>query len=118
MYSTPLSIDLHSALGHVWFESYDRDTVTTEREVSPMDVLATVPRAPFVLPADPLTRTAYLRSRVGTRIMLSSGDFSIDGMLVTVIAPAANSDHPTPVVIIDTGLERIAGPVLEGDMLV
>lgn len=83
-----------------------------------MDVLETVRRAPSVLPRDPIARAAYLRTRIGTRVMLTSGDFSIEGMLVTVISPAVHAEHPTPVVVIDTGLERVAGPILEGDLLV
>lgn len=83
-----------------------------------MDVLATVRRAPTALPNDPVARAAYLRTRIGTRVMLTNGDFAIEGMLVTVISPAVHAEHPTPVVVIDTGLERVAGPVLEGDRLV
>lgn len=82
-----------------------------------MGVLVTVPRAPFVLPLDPSIRAAFLRTKIGTRIVLMSGDFSIEGMLVTVIDPTLHGDRPTPLVIIDTGLERIAGPVLDGDLL-
>lgn len=82
-----------------------------------MDAVSTVRRAPFVLPANPMVRAEYLRTRIGSRIVLASGDFIIEGILVTVIAPAMHGEHPSPVVIIDTGLERIAGPVLEGDSL-
>ena len=83
-----------------------------------MDVFATVHRASSVLPADPMLRTAYLRTRIGTSIRLTSGSFSIEGVLVTVIAPAVGAPHPSPVIIIDTGLERVAGPVVVGDTLV
>jgi hypothetical protein len=69
------------------------------------------------LPVDPYMRAAYLETKVGSRVVLTSGDFAIEGILVTVLQPAKFADHPTPVVIIDTGLERVAGPVLEGDRL-
>jgi len=92
--------------------------VTIERgEVSPMNAITAVSRAPFALPADPLERYSALKLMAGSYITLTSGDFTVSGVLTTVIAPAAGADHPAPVVVIDTGWERIAGPVLGGDCL-
>ena len=82
-----------------------------------MDVVTTIRRPPTVLSADPLVRAAMLRARIGTNVRLTSGDFSLDGLLVTVVAPAMHSENPAPVVVIDTGMERVAGPVLAGDIL-
>lgn len=82
-----------------------------------MSALTEARRARSNLPTDPYVRAAFLSTRVGMRIMVTSGDFVIEGILVTVLQPAKFADHPTPVVIIDTGLERVAGPILEGDWL-
>lgn len=74
-------------------------------------------RAPLVLPHDPATRFAVLQSLVGTFVRISSGDFTIEGTLVTVVRPAYHSDSPNPIVLIDVQGERIAGPVLPGDVV-
>ena len=79
-----------------------------------MDVL-TVHRAASVLPADPFVRAAFLRTKIGSYLTLSSGDFEVAGMLVSVVDPAQHGDRQAPVVVIDTGTERVAGPVLAGD---
>jgi len=83
-----------------------------------MSATAAIRRASLVLPVDPFERAAYLQTLVGSYVTLYSGDFEVTGMLVTVVQPARHAEHPAPVVIIDTGLERVAGPVLEGDRLV
>lgn len=82
-----------------------------------MDTLTVDRRSPFTLPVDPFIRSAYLRAKIGSHVVLSSGDFEVTGMLVSVIEPAKYADRPVPVVVIDTGVERVAGPVLEGDRL-
>jgi hypothetical protein len=74
-------------------------------------------RAPLVLPHDPATRFALLQTMVGSYIRLNSGDFAIEGTLVTVVRPAMFSEAPNPIVILDVNGERIAGPVLPGDVL-
>jgi len=90
-----------------------------EREVTPMttETLTRAKRA-YTLPIDPFLRSEFLRTRIGTHVMLFSGDFTVTGMLVAVLDPAKHADRPVPVVIIDTGLERIAGPVIDGDRLI
>lgn len=74
-------------------------------------------RAPLVLPHDPAARFALLEPLVGTFVRIASGDFVIEGTLVTVVRPALFSDAPNPIVVIDVHGERIAGPVLPGDTL-
>lgn len=74
-------------------------------------------RSPLVLPHDPAARFVILQSLVGTFVRIASGDFVIEGTLVTVVRPALFSDSPNPIVVIDVHGERIAGPVLPGDTL-
>jgi hypothetical protein len=83
-----------------------------------MTVSTVTRRASSVLPSDPYERSAFLTTLIGSYITLSSGDFEISGVLITVIQPALHAERPAPVVIIDTGLERIAGPILAGDAIV
>ena len=79
---------------------------------------ATAKRAPLVLPVDSTERGAYLSTMLGSYITLISGDCEVAGVLVTVIQPARYADHAAPVVVIDNGIERVAGPVLVGDRLI
>lgn len=81
-----------------------------------MDVLTATRRA-SVLPVDPYLRAAFLRTKIGSYITLSSGDFEMSGVLVSVLDPAIHAENPVPVVVIDTGVERVAGPVITGDRL-
>ena len=83
-----------------------------------MNTAAVIRQASFALPTDPFERAAYLSTRIGTFVTLTSGDFEVARMLVTVIQPARFADHAAPVVVIDNGLERVAGPVLAGDQLI
>ncbi len=78
---------------------------------------ATTCRTPLILPDDPALRFAALDPMVGSFVRIASGDFSIEGTLVTVVRPALFSDAPNPIVVIDVNGERIAGPILPGDTL-
>jgi len=87
------------------------------REVSTVSTGTVARRVSVPLPSDPLARYALLEPLAGRFVLLTSGDFEVEGVLVAVLFPAIHAENPAPVVVIDTGTERIAGPVLAGDVL-
>lgn len=77
----------------------------------------TASRAPLALPIDPFERFAVLQTMIGAFVHLSSGDFAIEGTLTAVVRPVFGSDSENPIVVLLVHGERIAGPVLPGDLL-
>jgi hypothetical protein len=74
-------------------------------------------RAPMVMPTDVRERYMMLSLYGGFHVTLASGDFFIEGTLLTVVHPKINGGSRGVLVTIDTGTERVSGPVLAGDRL-
>lgn len=68
------------------------------------------------LGASAMDRYTSVYPLIGSFISLSCGDHLLEGVLTKVIRPAATSESG-PLVVIDTGVELIAGPLLAGDRL-
>lgn len=69
----------------------------------------------IVAPAAPMERFAALAALVGLHVVMVSGDFTVEGRVSCVHRPDPGSDHPAPVITIDTGRARVRGAVLAGD---
>jgi hypothetical protein len=74
-------------------------------------------RAGFTAPDSPADRHLALLPLQGRRVTLVCGDFAVEGRLDAVVPPDPGSDHPAPVVVIDTGRAHLRGPVLADDIL-
>lgn len=75
-------------------------------------------KAPIVMPADIHERYLTLSLHGGYYVQLVAGDLYVEGILLAVLRPNPHGDSPGVIVVIDTGVERITGPVLAGDLLV
>jgi len=78
--------------------------------------LTTTPSA-TVMPADPIARYHTIKNFSGLWVVLVSGDHALDGRITHVARPNMGADIPVPIITIDTGHDKIVGPVLAGDIL-
>lgn len=83
-----------------------------------MATVLPVRKSPIAMPVDVHERYLALALRGGYYVQLVAGDLYVEGTLVAVVRPNPHGDQRGVIVVIDTGVERITGPVLAGDLLV